>query len=229
MTLLELLVALAIFAIVGGGLYPVVTGALTSRDAATERVRLDAEARLVLDRLEQDLLGSFETCFTGPPRLLAPAAGSSGPASERVLLEMTTLVARGVTPADAFVGGEIPSALAADRGDQAHVVWRYDASGRLVRQERRPPRSEPVDWRDQPVEVLSERTSVALEFYEPDVWVAAWDSTAKGGRTGRAPLAVRSTVRVDGGETGVVELVSTVVLPVVETMDERRRPGGRTP
>lgn len=223
MTLLELLVALAIFAIVGAGLYPVVTGALASRDAAAERVRLDAEARFVLDRLEQDLLGSFDTGFAGPPRLVAPAPGARGLADEGLLLELTTLVARGVTPADAFVGGEIPASLAADRGDQAHVVWRYDPSGRLVRQERRPPRVEPVDWRDEPVEILSERATVALEFYEPDVWVEAWDSAQKGGRSGRAPLAVRSTVRVDGGETGTSELVSTVVLPVVETATDRRR------
>lgn len=227
MTLLELLVALAIFAIVGTGLYPVVTGALSSRDAATDRVRLDAEARFVLDRLEQDLVGSFDTGYAGPPRLAAPAPGTGGTRGERVLLELTTLVARGVTPADGFVGGEIPAALAVDRGDQAHVVWRYDSSGRLLRQERRPPRTDPVDWRSEPAEVISERTAVALEFYEPETWVEAWDPLARGGRAGRAPLAVRTTVRIDGGETGTVELVSTVVLPDVESQSSLRRGQGR--
>ena len=76
MTLIELLVALAIFAIVGGAFYPVVTGALTSRADATDRVRVGAEARVILDRLEQDLVGNVDAGYPGalPPRFVAPAS-----------------------------------------------------------------------------------------------------------------------------------------------------------
>jgi len=227
MTLLELLVALAIFAIVGSALFPVLNGALASRLDATERVALDAEARMVLDRLEQDLLANCDVGFPGllPARFVAPAPRGFGAASERILLEATTLVARGVTAADAFVAGEDVAALAADRGDQAQVRWRIDSSGRLLRQELRPPRTQPVDWDTVPAEVLSERTAIALEFYEPETWLEGWDSGEAGPHRARAPLAVRTTIRV-GEDGGALELVSTVVLPVVVTADDSRRAAG---
>lgn len=228
MTLLELLVAMSIFAVVGSVLYPTVMNTISSRRDATERVALDAEARMILDRLEQDLTGNCDLGLQSslPPRFRAPAAPSRNSRSERVLLETTTLVARGVTPADAFVGGEDIRALAVDRGDQAQVVWRIDGDGRLVRQELRPPRVEPVEWEDFPVEVLSDRASVSMEFYEPETWLESWDSTESASHRGRAPVAVRTTLEVDGGDLGLLELVSTVVLPVVETSVDLRRPGG---
>ncbi len=229
MTLLELLVALAIFAIVSSVLYPTVTSTLSSRRDATERVALDAEARMILDRLEQDLTGNCNLDLPGtlPPRFRSVAGASLRSKSARVLLETTTLVARGVTPADAFVAGEDVKALAADRGDQAQVIWRIDSSGQLLRQELRPPRTEPVDWERLPVEVLSERASLSMEFYEPETWLEAWDSTESATHRGRAPRAVRTTLEIDGGELGTRELVSTVVIPVVENSVDLRRQGGQ--
>ena len=228
MTLLEMMVAMAIFAIVGSAIYPVINGAIASRRDATERVMLVAEARMILDRLEQDIVANGDAGFHGPlpARFVVPAPGRDATA-ERVILETTTLVARGVTAADAFVAGEDVAALAADRGDQAHVLWRIDASGRLLRQELRPPRPLPVEWTDVPFEVLSERAAVTLECYEQEVWLEAWDSGEAGPHRGRAPLAVRTTVRVADAQAAVLELVSTVVLPVVATAIDPRRAGGR--
>lgn len=220
MTLLEMLVALAIFGFIGSALYPVIQGALVGRQAATERVALATEARRILDRMEQDLLGNWDAGFGGtlPRRFFAEAAGGRDLEAEHDILESTTLVARGVTAADAFVGGEDLSALAMDRGDQAQVLWRIDSSGQLLRQQRRPPSPEQVDWRNTPSEILSERATVILEFYEPDVWLDEWSSVPGGSRPGKAPLAVRTTVRVSTEEAGSLELVSTVVLPTMETM-----------
>jgi prepilin-type N-terminal cleavage/methylation domain-containing protein len=229
MTLLELLVALSIFAVVGSVLYPTVMNTISSRRDATERVALDAEARMILDRLEQDLTGNCDLDIQGtemPPRFRAEAPPSRRSRSAHVLLETTSLVARGVTPADAFVAGEDVRALSTDRGDQAQVVWRIDSDGKLVRQEIRPPRVEPIDWDEFPVEVLSERASFRMEFYEPEVWIDSWDSTESASHRGRAPVAVRTTLEVDGGELGLLELVSTVVIPVVETSTDLRRSGG---
>jgi prepilin-type N-terminal cleavage/methylation domain-containing protein len=231
MTLLELLVATSIFAVVSSVLYPAVMNTIGSRRDATERVALDAEARMILDRLEQDLTGNCNLDLQGtqPPRFRAQAPPSSRSRSARVLLETTTLVARGVTPADAFVGGEDVKALATDRGDQAQVMWRIDSSGRLLRQELRPPRTELVDWERVPFEVLSERALLSMEFYEPQTWLESWDSTESASHRGRAPVAVRTTLEVDGGAVGLVELVSTVVIPVVETSVDLRRSGGSRP
>lgn len=227
MTLLEMLVALSIFAIVGGSLYPVIGGALASRRQATDRVMLDAEARMILDRLEQDIVANCESGFQGayPPRFLAPAPPSRYTAAQRNVLEATTLVARGVTTADAFVAGEDVAALAADRGDLVHILWSIDRDGRLRRQELRPPRPQPIDWSRVPAEVVSERAAVTLEFYEPETWVEGWDSSPSGAQRGRAPVAVRTSLEL-AGDDATVELVSTVVLPVVESSGDLRRSAG---
>ncbi len=231
MTLLELIVALAIFAVVGSAMVPVISGTMGSRRDASARVALDAEARSIVDRLEQDIGSNLDAGFAGalPPRLLAPVPPGHKPDAERVIVETTTLVSRGVTAADAFVGGEDVAALSVDRGDQADVLWRIDADGRLIRQEIRPPRIEPVDWATIPSEVVSERAAVVLEFYEPETWADAWDSGIGGPHQAHVPVAVRATVTVGKDPALSVELVSTVVLPVVETAIDLRRAAGEAP
>lgn len=227
MTLLELLVALSIFAVVGTALYPVINGTLSSRRDATEKVALAAEARLIVDRIEQDVLGNLDAGFPGPypQRFVAPAPSGQRGDSERNVLEVTSLLARGVTATEAFVDGEDIAALSVDRGDQAQVLWRIDSSGQLLRQELRPPATQFIDWRNVPAEVFSEHASVILEFYEQGSWLEAWDSSQSGSQQKRAPVAVRTTVSVTDDNNSQLELVSTVVLPVVETADIGR--GGR--
>jgi prepilin-type N-terminal cleavage/methylation domain-containing protein len=230
MTLLELLVALAIFATIGSGLYPVITGALTSRAEATDRVRIGAEVRVILDRLEQDLVGNGESGFQGPlpARFFAPVSVGRAAAGERVLLESVAVVARGVLSSEGLALGEAGVSLPADRGDLAQILWRIDSRGRLLRHEVRPPARDPVDWTRTPFEVISERADVELEFYEPETWVESWDSREPGPRHQRAPVAVRTTVRVGGNEG--LEVVSSVILPTIETMPKGRRlPGGNEP
>jgi prepilin-type N-terminal cleavage/methylation domain-containing protein len=232
MTLLELLVALAIFGVLGSALMPVINGAISSRGAAAGRILLDAEARTILDRLEQDLASNCDVGLVGlvPPRFLAPATTGRFGTSERTVFEATTLVTRGVTSPDAAVGGEDSAVLAAvDRGDQAHVRWSIDDAGRLVRQEIRPPSSDPVDWSIVEVEVMSEHAGLVLEFYEPVTWLEAWDSTESGPHRGRAPVAVRSTLTLDDRQNAPLELVSTVVLPVVQTATDFERRAGQQP
>lgn len=230
MTLLELLVALSIFALLAAALSPVLTGALASRADATARLAVDAEARAVLDRLEQDLAACFDTGATGqwPPRLVARARDESGGSSRygaRTVVELTTLVARGVTPVDGFVGGEPPASLGDDRGDQAQVAWRIDDDGRLLRHEIKPPRREAVDWSLEAAEVVSESADVVLEFWEPSLWLDAWDTGPSGKGGARLPLAVRTTLAV-AGEGGVrTDLVSTVVLPPVASVAPLGGPG----
>ena len=226
MTLLELLVALSIFAVLSTAMFPVINGALSSRSDATERSALDTEARVILDRLEQDIAGNIDPGYTGttPPRFVAPAPPGRSGAGEHVILETTTLVSRGVASADAFAGGEDVAALSVNRGDQAHVLWRIDGDGRLLRQEVRPPAITPVDWSKVPFEVLSERAAVVLEFYEPQQWLEAWDSGESGLHRNRAPVAVRTTLTIEDAGRVPFELVSTVVLPVVDTIS---RPGVR--
>lgn len=226
MTLLELLVALSIFAVIGSVLYPVVTGALQSRQDATDRTLVDSEVRVVLDRLELDILGNTESGYTGQaaPRFVAPATIGRRAAGERVLLETIAVVARGVTATDGLALGALGESLPTDRGDLAQVLWRIDSSGRLLRHEVRPPRRDPIDWSTVPYEVVSERANVEMEFWEPSQWLESWDSREAGPHLNRAPVAVRTTVRV-GGDEGL-EVVSSVILPTVETSPKRAAGGG---
>jgi prepilin-type N-terminal cleavage/methylation domain-containing protein len=229
MTLLELLVAIAIFGVIGSALYPVITGTLGSRSAATERASIDAEARLILDRLEQDLEGNVDAGFQGerPARFVALSPGGARARGERRILELTTVVARGVTPSDAYFGGEAVAALHVDRGDLAQVLWRIDADGRLLRQELRPPTIDEVDWTRVPVEVLSDRADVVLEHFEEPNWITDWNSVEAGPHRDKAPVAVRTTLAIAEEDGAPFELVSTTLLPVMATSDRPGRHGAR--
>ena len=85
-----------------------------------------------------------------------------------------------------------------------------------------------VDWTKVPVEVLSERATVELEFYDATTWLEAWDSGEAGAHRAHVPVAVRTTVKVGDDDSGSVELVSTVVLPTIATSGDLRRPPGGT-
>ena len=134
------------------------------------------------------------------------------------------LFERGGVATDGLALGALGESLPADRGDLAQVLWRIDSSGRLLRHEVRPPRRDPVDWSKIPYEVVSERADVAMEFWEPSQWLEEWDSRGSGPHNNRAPLAVRTTVRVGGAEG--LEVVSSVILPTVETTPRRSSGGG---
>lgn len=231
MTLLELLVALGIFAITGAALYPVLIGAISSRRDATERVDVWSSARAVLDRVELDLRGSTDVGIPSQflPRFLALAPATRGFGEDREVLEMTTLVARGVTSGDTVVAAIEGVAAPLDRGDQAHVRWSIDRDGRLLRQEVKPPRAEQVDWSKVRADVLAVDADLRFEFYETasEAWIDAWNSTEPGPRRDLAPVVVRLTLSLEDGEREPLVLVSTVVLPTVEDPWARGAGGSR--
>jgi len=231
LTLLELMVAVAIFAVVGSGIYSTFMTAVITRDHATQRARRYADARNALDRLEQDLRGAFDSQIRGnlvPPLLRAPLPENSPLGDDRVLLEMTTISARGVLAADAFI--EHPelqelAGIAADRGEQAHVRWVVDEDGDLLRYELRPVRAEQVDWTLAPFEIIARDVAVAFEFYDRTQWFGFWDSSEPGDQRNRLPTLVRTRLEThDEGQQPVV-LVSSVIVPMaVETEARRRSP-----
>lgn len=234
MTLLELLVAIGIFALAAGALFPVLSGAMSSRRDADAKLRVYGQARGIVDRIERDLVGGFDVGIPSQnlPRLRTPADERVRFGEARVLLEATANTARGVTAVDADLGGDDMPALAPDRGDQAHVLWRIDTDGRLLRQEVRPPRADEVDWSKVPVEVLATDADVRLEFYSPSQWSTSWDTSEAGPQRGVLPLLVRTSVTLRGPTDGAgedVTLVSTVVLPAVADAYSPRGPMGRPP
>ncbi|HYC57565.1 MAG TPA: prepilin-type N-terminal cleavage/methylation domain-containing protein [Candidatus Binatia bacterium] len=220
LTLLELMVAIAIFSVVGTAIYSTFVTAITTRDYATERSRRYAHARNAMDRLEQDLRGSFDSQLRGnvvPPRLRAPLADDSMLGDERLVLEMTTVSARGVIAPEAFLATpqlDEVARLTTDRGDQAHVRWVIDENGDLLRYELRPVRAETIDWTIAPFEIVARDVDVHLEFYDRTQWLRFWDSNEPGDQQHRVPMLVRTQLETTGVDEQRVTLVSSVVIPM---------------
>ncbi len=234
LTLLELLVALAIFSIVGSAIYSTFTTTLSGRERAMRRAQAYSAARGVLDRIESDLRASLDVAIKGTllPRFLAPGNGSGLAAGrrpafgdEQPLLELTTLSARGVTAPEGYVAIDDLAAKSVDRGDQAHVLWRFEDSDRsfthgsesgseLVRYEVKPPRNETLDLTRAPRQVIAEHVAVRFEFYADGQWGDVWDSVASGPQHDLAPSLVRTTVELDAGDEEPIVLVSSTVLAV---------------
>lgn len=246
MTLLELLLALAIFSIVGAAIYSTFTSTLAGRDRAVARAQAYSAARGVLDRIESDLRSSLDAGIKGSllPRFVAPGSGlglgsgrRTGFGDERLLLDLTTLSARGVTAPEGYVADDEGGAKSIDRGDLARVVWRVEeaeagsASGPLlVRYEIKPPRNEELDLARAARQVVAEQVSVRLDFFAQDGWYDLWDSVAPGPHRGLAPALVRTTVELRGADEEAIVLVSATVLPLADEKPSWARAGaGRLP
>lgn|GEM_PF-2026861 len=228
LTLLELLVALAIFAIVGSAIYSTFTTTLRGRDRALQRAQAYSLARSVLDRIESDLRGNIDVGVKGSllPRFVAPGSGR-GFGSERrptfgndlPLLELTTLSAHGVGAPEGYVADPELEAKTLGRGDQAHVIWRIeeaesdsDRGTALVRYELKPPRNDTLDLTLATRQVVAENVTVTLDFYTQGQWSEAWDSVAPGSQHNLAPALVRTTVGLAAADEEPVVLVSSSVL-----------------
>lgn len=251
LTLLELLVALAIFSIVGAAIYSTFTTAVRGRDRALERAQQYAVARSVLDRVESDLRGSIDVSIRGTllPRFVAPGSAgsfasrrgffsgrSTSMSDDRLVVDLTTLSARGVTAPEGYVANDELAAAMTDRGDQARVVWRYEdadtgdggrsrpgSGGRsaLVRYEIKPPRNEEFDPTRARRQVIASDVVVRLDFYDDEEqWADVWDSVGPGPQHDLTPVVVRTRVELDAGDDEPVVLVSSTVLAL--TRDTKR-------
>lgn len=253
LTLLELLVALAIFAVVGPAIYSTFTTTLAGRDRALQRAQAYSMARGVLDRIESDLRGNLDVGVKGSllARFVAPGSGGGFGAGRRsmsgddpLLLELTTLSARGVTAPEGFVAGDELPAKTIERGDQARVVWRLEDSDQdrepgsapsstrgstLVRYEIKPVRNETLDLTRASRQVIAGHVAVRLDFYAQDQWSEVWDSVAPGSQRDAAPALVRTTVELDAGDDEPIVLVSSTVLAMAADTRRALGPGSRFP
>lgn len=215
LTLLELLVAVAIFAVTGAALYPTVTSALAARRDALERARSHALARAILERAESDVAGCFDVGIASSylPLLVIDDPERAGFGDERAVAELTTVDARGTASPDAPVMGDELAVVVHDRGDQSHVLWRLEEGGELARYEVRPPRGEEVDWSEARRRSYGDGASLALRVFFEEEWRSSWHAASGGNESGRLPERVRLEVRVDDGEREPVVLVSSVAMP----------------
>jgi type II secretion system protein J len=218
-TLLELLVAIAVFSISILAFYGSFTRAAELRSLAAERARLAAVGRRVVDRLESDLRGAGDSGYVRSdlPLFLAPAADSFSLADERrLLLDLTTWSARGVTAPEALWTLEDGPA---DRGDQARVRWFLTREGSLLRSELRPPRV--IDERDPPpaeIEFATGIASLAFRFWDGREWRDDWDAAASPATASKLPLFVETSLVLEGDDVTPLELVSTVRPAMAEVL-----------
>ncbi len=228
-SLLEMMVALAIFGVVAGVLYGTFRGTLESRDYAARRTDLFARGRMAVDWLEQDLKGSLSVSSypAGKPRFLTAGSGAND-TRDLPLLEITTRTARRM----AALGTERSDAPGAILIDQALVIYRFEeleeddlAASRalpdgerpkgLVRYELRPPLDD-ADRLDAALRtvIVRDLESIDLHFVDRGAELDRWEpeETTSLRSLGPRVVDVRLTLKDDAGQRA--ELATSILLPL---------------
>ena len=226
-TLLEMLVALAVFGIVASVLYGTFSSTLESRDYAVARTELFARARLAFDWLEQDLEGSLSVAIypSGKPRFLSSGSDLSE-TPDLPLLELTVRTARRA----ATLSGPRDEAPGAALVDQALVVYRVEeledddlvglalaADGErprgLVRYELRPPLDGDVDAALRTV-IVRDLASIQLVFDDRGTTLERWEAGDSLSLRSRGPRVVDIRLRLKDREGSSAELTTAVLVPL---------------
>lgn len=185
-TLIEVLVALGILAVVMAIVGATFAGALRVQEAADRRTEVTHAARTALDRVSQDLASAFPKKGEGPGGLVLEDRELDGVAADRLT----------------FATFGRPIGGVADRAsDQALIEYELVVSDdrrerRLVRRQVSPPDQEALA--KAPADVLAERVvafDVKLFDASSKAWKAEWREAAK------LPQAAEITLRIasDGG------------------------------
>lgn len=227
-TLLELLVAVAILAIVMATVYGVLARALFAKNHGEERAELYADGREAVLKIADDLEGAL------PPNLTGTVWFIGAPGTERVpsdTVEFWAVVRRPVGPAQ-------------NRGGRAVISYALDPIKdtpnlfALRRQEELPaqagPASDSTDGMDNPdnadaappqpvvipTYILDQVAGLRLRYLDPQSgeWVTAWDTTAErkpGDPLPTLPGAVEVTLFLADSNGGVHDFSTIVDLPLV--------------
>jgi general secretion pathway protein J len=199
-TLLELLVALALMAVLSAALYGTYFTLVTARDRAEEVADRSRELRTTLDLLRRELASACYKASTNPDKVLFRFVVEDRdffgkPAS---VLAFTTIV----PPS----GGSFPVS------DQMDVEYRPKQKEQEKDQEQamvlmRQTRDVYLNVTPVAYAQMEEMQSFLVECYDGNKWVRSWDSKLNGGML---PRQVRITLTVKEGES-VVPYVALVV------------------
>jgi len=212
-TLLEMLVAMTLMAVLAGVLYASLSTGFRGRrvtEAALEPARRGAAALA--------LIGPDLDCAVPPTGLLAgeflgeDARGDNGEPADGVRFHSLAREQSGATPP--FPIRRLQFSLATDEEKHETVLLRRTTLNLLA-----PEEPEPVE------EVICRGVrSFDTAYYDGYGWVDSWDSTAAGDVL---PLAVRLTLvlDVDGREEGY-KVSRVYALPCGRTADEDTGPAG---
>ncbi len=222
-TLLEMMVAVSVFAVIATLLYGTLARTVSSRAYAVEREETAARARAVLTWLGRDLSGSFQSSvYPSGNKVFFSSGIADTPATSDGdwLLDITGLSSRGTLNLDL---GRLPPALPQRPVDQARILYRLEAPDpaidhgpgfELVRYELRPPPRE-VDIETASRSVVADRIeSISMRFLDGTTWHESWDAAQPGPLRGRAPRAVEIEVTVAAAGASSLSFVSAVEIPV---------------
>ncbi len=222
-TLLEMMVAVSVFAVIATLLYGTLARTAGSRAYAVEREQTAARARAALTWLGRDLSGSFQSfIYPSGNKVFFSSGIADAPAASDGdwLLDVTGLSSRGTLNLDL---GRLPPALPQRPVDQARILYRLEAPDPsvdagagfdLVRYELRPPPLE-VDIEAASRSVVADHIeSVSMRFFDGTTWRESWDAAQPGPPGGRAPRAVEIEVAVASVGASSLPFVSAVEIPV---------------
>lgn len=226
-TLLEMLVAVAIFGVIASVLYGSFSRTLEARNLAAQRAELYANARIALDWLEQDLKGSLsvDVYMKGKPRFFSSGHGAQDTVTaDDPVLDITVRTARRAAALRNETGDELASTMA----DQARVVYRVEEdSGEmfdvpvpagstglvLARYEIRPPLEEGVERSLRTVLARGIR-SIDLSFEDRGTILDRWEHTEDSPLGAIGPRIVEIRLVLDDADGNPSEFATSVFVPM---------------
>jgi prepilin-type N-terminal cleavage/methylation domain-containing protein len=226
-TLLEMLVALAVFGIVATVLYGTFSRTIESRDYASARTELFARARLAFDWLEQDLEGSLSVATYPAGKAKFLSSGSDlAETPDLPLLDLTVRTSRRA----ATLGGPRDESPGSALVDQARVVYRVEElededllglalaadGGRprgLVRYELRPPLDGDFDAALRTV-IVRDLASIQLVFDDRGTTLDRWEASDSLSLRSRGPRTVDIRITLKDRDGSTAELTTTVLVPL---------------
>lgn len=192
-TLLEVLIAVALLALLSGALYGTYFSVLRGSEAARERTEPLRDARMALDLLRRELSAACYAKASERLRFVVEDRDLFGsPAS---ILEFTAFT----VPRS----GSVPSS------DVVTVRYRpvRDEHERLILS--RESRDLYLDAKSLPYPFTGEIHGFLVECYDGSVWVKSWDTRLNGA----LPKAVRVTLQLKGEQEGKPEAFTAIVIP----------------
>ncbi len=233
-SLLEMLVALGIFAIISSIVYGTFSRTAGTRVYAEQRLNLFAIARAAISWMERDLMAAGTTGLfpTGQPILFVSAgiAERETGRDDVPLLEVTTASSLGTSPLeiDGFV---LPGH--SERSSETRVVYRLERSTEpdaapglsseraqgmekaaaydLVRYDFRPARAAELEFAARSV-IAGGVESVTLRFYDGVSWWESWDSRPGAANSRRVPRMVETRITMHDAEGPPLTFVSGVAV-----------------
>jgi len=207
-TLLELVVAIAIFAIISTFVYGAYTGTVATEERAQKKIELYQRARLVLNRISDEL-----------EQVAAPR--DKGGVHVFSYFNGTNDEINGMNADELNFVSRVNNSYSKESGKPSISRIRYRlevASGEKKDYYVLTRREDPVFFREDEdqekvEEFLDNCEGINFEYYSDEGWLNEWDDQINSAQQGRLPKAVRITLTLKDDEGKNRDFSTTVFLP----------------